>query len=119
MARTVYREGTQSSEPPAIYGNIRTCNNERIIKHALGIERYEALHNEAAQALEPDFPEIALLYPALWFNALERPTIVFFDSLAVGSLKEVNTPDVRSWKRKLPDDDGELFRATAKLMKWN
>lgn len=117
--RTINREGVQASEPPSVYGNVKVCTEPAIIQKVLGDDLYFKIYDEAAQAMEPECPEIALLYPALSFNLLERAAVSFYDGLTLGSLGEASTTDVRSWKRKLPEDDGAMFRATARLMKWS
>ena len=117
--RVIRQEGIQASEPPSIYGNVKVCTEPAIIQKVLGDELYFKLYDEAAKAMEPDCPEIALIYPAISFNLLERATVAFYDNLSIGSLSEISTADYRSWKRKLPEDDGELFRKTARLMKWS
>lgn len=116
--RTVAMSTMQRSEPPALYGNIKVCKDAAIIQKVLGEEVYFKHYDEAAALLYPDVPEVALLYPVLYFNLVERGTLAFYDRMSLGSLDDDTTDNIRSHKIKLPDGNSDVFRQTSRLMNW-
>lgn len=109
--------GVQAAEPPSLYGNVKVCRNTDVMRRVLGDKLYDELFAAASEAMFPELPEAALLYPALSFNTAERACVAFYSSETMGKLAD-DPADVRSWKKKLPEDGGHIFRQTATLMKW-
>jgi hypothetical protein len=119
MVKVISLEGPQLAAPPSISGMVKTCKDQSVVRRVLGEALYQSLYAEAARSIDPECPELALLYPVLAFNALERARVMFYDRLTIGNLTESDTNDLRSWTRKLPEDDGVLYRKTKQLMKWS
>lgn len=116
MAKLVNREGIQHLEPLSYFGDVKICSDQKIIVEIIGISLYWELNMQAAEALFPDFPELAMIIPVLSFNTLQRAKLSFYQSLTVGKLDETDIP--LNWSKKLPDDDGMMYQKCAKLMKW-
>ena len=111
-------EGPQVT-PVAYSGNVRVCRDAKIIMEVVGKATYWELEMLAAEALEPECPELALLIPVLSFNTMERAKLTFYKTLELGDLKDDATPDLLNWGKKLPEDGGAIYRKTAQLMKWS
>ena len=112
----VVRLETGTPPAPAI-GDIRVCKDAAQVRAILGPDEFWRLHAEASEAMFPECPELAFMYPVLTFNTSERGRLSFYESLAFdGPLSEA--ADIRAWHRKLPDDGGELFRKAQTIMKW-
>lgn len=109
--------GVQAAEPPSAYGNVKVCRNTEVMRRVLGDSLYDQLFADASNALFPELPEAAILYPALSFNTAERACVSFYTAENIGKMAD-DPFDVQSWKKKLPEDGGYMFRQTATLMKW-
>lgn len=116
--KTHSMEGTQSAEPFAAYGNVKVCKRLDVIRAVIGDDRFCRMESEAAKALYPEFPELALTIPVLSFNTSERAKLTFYLKLDVGKLTEDETEDLINWGAKLPEDGGFMYQQAAKLMKW-
>lgn len=103
--------------PYAAFGNVKATKDRALIVQVVGAALYAELEMQAAEAMEPDFPEFAILYPVLSFNTEERPRLAFYDRLDMGKMDE-GTPDLRSWVKKLPADDGVMYQHAARLCRW-
>lgn len=110
--------GVQAAEPPSAYGNVKVCRNIGVIRRVLGDKLFDELFVAASEAMFPELPEAAILHPALSFNTAERACLSFYSSDRIGKMEE-DPIDVQSWKRKLPEDGGHMFRQTATIMKWS
>ncbi len=108
----------ERSEPPALYGSVKVCKDVAIIRKVLGDKRYFTHYDEAAHLLYPDTPELALMYPVLYFNLVERGTLAFYDRMSLGSLDDDETDNIKSHKIKLLDPDQDFFRKASRLMNW-
>lgn len=113
-----HMEGVQAAEPPSVYGNVKVCRNKEVMRRVLGDKLYFELEALAAEALFPELPEAAILFPALSFNTAERACLSFYNSESIGKFAD-DPVDILSWRRKLPEDGGEIFRQVATLMKWS
>lgn len=101
----------------AAYGNVKTTTDYAIIIQVVGKETYWELSTQAAIAMYPEFPELAIMYPALSFSTSERAKLTFYQSMSLGKLDE-DPPDLLNWGKKLPEDGGLMFQHAAKLCKW-
>lgn len=108
---------TLPAEPFAPYGNIRLTTDRTIIRKVVGDAAFFELEMLALEAMFPDFPEIGTVFPALSFNTSERAKLTFYDRVDMGKVED-DTPDVRNWGRKFPDDGGQMYQVAARLCKW-
>jgi len=112
----IRREGPQAVSPPFNSAPSKPIRDVAKMEEILGPDAFDDAFFQAGRALFGE-AESYTMYAILYFNTQDRAILTFYDQIEQPVKIEDWAP--KSWRKKFPDDGGEMYQRAVKIMKWS